>query len=103
MFAAASLSFSTAALAGSARDYLNAPVDAWLVNYNSGYSTSITPEDGTDISFRTRSNVFLQSLVLTPASKRECNEAEPNSRTQSQSSPSRRKRWNGRTWNVEPS
>jgi Putative MetA-pathway of phenol degradation len=62
---AAWLSFSSAAFAGSARDYLNAPVDSWLVNYNSGYSTSITPEDGTDISSRTRSNVFLQSVILT--------------------------------------
>jgi hypothetical protein len=34
--AAACPSFSTAAFAGSARDYLNAPVDAWLVMYNAG-------------------------------------------------------------------
>jgi hypothetical protein len=52
-FVAAWALFSTAAFTGSARDYLNASVDAWLVNYNSGYSTSITPEDGTDISLRT--------------------------------------------------
>jgi hypothetical protein len=39
----------TIAHAGSARDYLNAPVDAWLATFGSGYSTSITPEDGTDI------------------------------------------------------
>lgn len=44
---------------------MNAPIDAWLVTYNAGYSTSITPEDGTDISSRTRSNVFLQSLIAT--------------------------------------
>ena len=62
---AACLSFSSIANAGSARDYLNAPIDAWLVNYNSGYATSITPEDGTDISSSTRSNVFLQSVVVT--------------------------------------
>jgi hypothetical protein len=55
----------TAAFAGSARDYLNAPVDAWLVMYNAGYVTSVTPEDGTDISSRTVSNAFLQSVVLT--------------------------------------
>ncbi|MGA9322714.1 MAG: hypothetical protein WBW06_16820 [Xanthobacteraceae bacterium] len=54
-FVAAWVLLSTAAFAGSARDYLNAPVDAWLVNYNSGYSTSITSEDGTDISSRRRS------------------------------------------------
>jgi hypothetical protein len=57
--------FSTIAYAGAARDYLNAPIDAWLITYNAGYLTSVTPEDGTDISSRTRSNVFLQSLVLT--------------------------------------
>jgi hypothetical protein len=55
----------TIAHAGSARDYLNAPVDAWLATFGAGYSTSITPEDGTDISSRTRSNVFFQSVVLT--------------------------------------
>ncbi|HWW33753.1 MAG TPA: hypothetical protein VNZ23_00800 [Xanthobacteraceae bacterium] len=63
--AAACPSFSTAAFAGSARDYLNAPVDAWLVMYNAGYVTSVTPEGGTDISSRTVSNAFLQSVVLT--------------------------------------
>jgi len=63
--AAAILSFSTAAYAGSARDYLNAPVDAWMVTYNAGYVTSITPEDGTDISSRRVSNAFLQSVALT--------------------------------------
>jgi hypothetical protein len=63
--AAAGLSFSTAAHAGSARDYLNAPVDAWMVTYNAGYVTSVTPEDGTDISSRTVSNAFLQSVALT--------------------------------------
>ena len=31
------------AYAGSARDYLNAPVDTWLLNYNAGYTTSVTP------------------------------------------------------------
>jgi hypothetical protein len=55
VFVAACVLLSTAAFAGSARDYLNAPVDAWLVDYNSGYSTSITSEDGTDISSRRRS------------------------------------------------
>jgi hypothetical protein len=62
---AACLSFSTIALAGSARDYLNAPIDSWLTIYNAGYSTSVTPEDGTDTSPGTRSNVFAQSLVIT--------------------------------------
>ena len=45
---AAVLWSGVAAHAGSARDYLNAPVDTWLLNYNAGYTTSVTPEDGTD-------------------------------------------------------
>lgn len=49
----------------SARDYLNAPVDTWLTFANSNYSTSVTPEDGTDVSSRLRTNVFSQSVVLT--------------------------------------
>jgi Putative MetA-pathway of phenol degradation len=53
------------ALAGSARDYLNAPVDTWLLNYNAGHTTSVTPEDGTDTVPGVRSNVFAQSIVLT--------------------------------------
>jgi hypothetical protein len=63
--AAAFLSYSGATYAGSARDYLNAPVDAWMVTYNAGYVTSVTPEDGTDISSRTASNVLLQAVALT--------------------------------------
>ena len=51
--------------AGSARDYLNAPVDTWLLNYNAGHTTSVTPEDGTDTVPGVRSNVFAQSIVLT--------------------------------------
>jgi hypothetical protein len=51
--------------AGSARDYLNAPVDTWLLTYNAGYTTSVTPEDGTDTIPGVRSNVFAQSVVLT--------------------------------------
>jgi hypothetical protein len=51
--------------AGSARDYLNAPVDSWFGFYNTGYAASVTPEDGLDISARTRTNVVPQSLVLT--------------------------------------
>ena len=53
------------ARAGSARDYLNAPVDTWLLNYNAGYTRSVTPEDGTDTVPGVRSNVFAQSIVLT--------------------------------------
>jgi hypothetical protein len=53
------------AAAGSARDYLNAPVDSWLVTYGAGYSTSVTPEDGTDTIPGVRSNVVAQSLVIT--------------------------------------
>jgi hypothetical protein len=53
------------ARAGSARDYLNAPVDTWLLNYNAGHTTSVTPEDGTDTVPGVRSNVVAQSIVLT--------------------------------------
>lgn len=63
--AAVSLSFPAAAWAGSARDYLNAPIDSWLTFYNASYSKSVTPEDGTDISSSTRSNAFIQSAVIT--------------------------------------
>jgi hypothetical protein len=62
---ASSVSFSTIACAGSARDYLNAPIDSWLTTYNAGYSTSVTPEDGTDTTSSIRSNVFVQSVVIT--------------------------------------
>ena len=55
----------TAAHAGSARDYLNAPVDTWLAIYNAGYTSAVTPEDGADLVPGIRSNVFAQSLVLT--------------------------------------
>jgi hypothetical protein len=57
--------FSTIACAGSARDYLNAPIDSWLTTYNASYSASVTPEDGTDVSSRARSNVFGQSVVIS--------------------------------------
>ena len=62
---AALLSFSITAHAGSARDYLNAPVDTWLFNYNTNYTTSLTPEDGTDTIPGVRANVFAHSVVLT--------------------------------------
>ena len=61
----AAILWSAAAYAGSARDYLNAPVDTWLLNYNASYTTSLTPEDGTDTVPGVRSNVFAQSVVLT--------------------------------------
>jgi Putative MetA-pathway of phenol degradation len=63
--AAASLWASVAVYAGSARDYLNAPVDTWLINYNANHTTSLTPEDGTDTVPGVRSNVFAQSIVLS--------------------------------------
>ncbi|AIN19456.1 metA-pathway of phenol degradation family protein [Yersinia rochesterensis] len=53
------------ALCGSARDYLNAPIDAWLGFYNAGYSSSVTPEDGMDITSDVRANVLSQSFMLT--------------------------------------
>jgi Putative MetA-pathway of phenol degradation len=57
--------FSSTGLAGSARDYLNAPIDSWLTFYNVGYSTSVTPEDGMDVTSSIRANVLSQSLVVT--------------------------------------
>src|SRR5271166_774600 len=62
---AGSLALMTGAHAGSARDYLNAPVDTWLAIYNAGYTSAVTPEDGDDLVPGARSNVFAQSLVLT--------------------------------------
>ena len=59
------LSSPSNALAGSARDYLNAPIDSWLAFYNAGYAASVTPEDGLDVAARIRTNVAAQSLVLT--------------------------------------
>jgi hypothetical protein len=58
-------SLSSGAEAGSARDYLNAPIDSWLVSYGAGYSSSVTPEDGTDTIPGIRADVFAQSLVIT--------------------------------------
>jgi outer membrane putative beta-barrel porin/alpha-amylase len=52
-------------LAGSARDYLNAPIDTWLTFYNFGYSTLVTPEDGIDVTSSVTSNVLSQSIVIT--------------------------------------
>jgi hypothetical protein len=54
-----------AAGAGSARDYLNAPVDMWLTFANSAFSRSVTPEDGLDVSSRLRSDVFSQTAIVT--------------------------------------
>jgi hypothetical protein len=62
---AGSLALLNDARAGSARDYLNAPVDTWLAIYNASYTSAVTPEDGTDTVPGTRSNVFAQSIVLT--------------------------------------
>ena len=59
------LSMPNNALSGSARDYLNAPIDSWLAFYNVGYAASVTPEDGLDVAARIRTNVVSQSLVLT--------------------------------------
>jgi hypothetical protein len=57
--------FPGTASAGSARDYLNAPIDTWLTFYNVGYATSVTPEDGMDLTSSIRSNVLSQSVVIT--------------------------------------
>jgi hypothetical protein len=66
LFGATVLTPRPAAAQGrSARDYLNAPIDSWLTFANSNYSTSVTPEDGTDIASRVRSNVFSETFILT--------------------------------------
>ncbi len=65
VFLGGALLSSDAAAAGSARQYLNAPVDTWLVQYGAGYSSSVTPEDGTDTIPGVRANVAVQSLVVT--------------------------------------
>src|SRR5215471_3094858 len=57
--------FPSTGLAGSARDYLNAPIDSWLTFYNVGYFTSVTPEDGMDETPSIRANVLSQSVVVT--------------------------------------
>jgi hypothetical protein len=57
--------FAEVGLAGSARDYLNAPIDTWLTFYNFGYSTSVTPEDGMDVTSNVLTNVLSQSIVVT--------------------------------------
>lgn len=51
--------------AGSARDYLSAPIDSWLAFYNTGYSRSVTPEDDLGITPSVRTNVVSQSVVIT--------------------------------------
>jgi hypothetical protein len=53
--------FPGTGLAGSARDYLNAPIDSWLTFYNVGYSTSVTPEDGMDVTSSHPDNGLLGS------------------------------------------
>ncbi len=58
-------SLPPAALAGSARDYLNAPIDTWMTFYNFGAFQSVTPEDGLDVASSVRSNVLAQSVVIT--------------------------------------
>jgi len=52
------------ASAGSARDYLNAPIDSWFAIYNAGYAASVTPEDGLDVTAQIRTNVALQASSL---------------------------------------
>src|SRR4051794_10220598 len=50
---------------GSARDYLNAPINTWLTFSNSGYWMSVTPEDGLDVTSPIRTNVFSQAVIVT--------------------------------------
>ena len=61
----AALCWPSSVRAGSARDYLNAPIDSWFGFYNAGYAASVTPEDGLNVTARVRTNVVSQSLVLT--------------------------------------
>jgi hypothetical protein len=61
---AALTAFPGTGLVGSARDYLNAPIDTWLMFYNFGYSTLVTPDDGMDVT-SSASNVLSQSVVVT--------------------------------------
>ncbi|HET6185007.1 MAG TPA: transporter [Acetobacteraceae bacterium] len=62
---AALVALPTATRAGSARDYLNVPVDSWLATYNFGAFSAVTPEDGTDVTSSLRSNVIMQSIAAT--------------------------------------
>jgi hypothetical protein len=59
------LSLPSKVSAGSARDYLNAPIDSWFALYNGGYAASVTPEVGLDVTVRMRTNAASQSVVLT--------------------------------------
>jgi hypothetical protein len=52
-------------LAGSARDFLNAPIDTWLTFYDFGSSTLVTSEDGLDVTSSITSNIVSQSVVVT--------------------------------------
>jgi hypothetical protein len=65
LWTAGILAQTVVARAGSARDYLNAPIDTWLTFYNSGYFTSVTPEDGLDVTSPIRTNVLAESAVIT--------------------------------------
>jgi hypothetical protein len=62
-----SLPLSGVAMAGKARDYLNAPKDTWVTFYNAGYSTSVTPvEGGEDFGVpEIGTNVWSQSVIIT--------------------------------------
>lgn len=55
--------FPRTGLAGSARDYLNAPIDTWLKFYNVSYPTSVTPEEGTDVTSSIRSNAAEEKFI----------------------------------------
>ena len=59
------ISTARTGVAGSARDYLNAPIDTWLTTYNVGSFASVTPEDGMDVTSSIETNVLAQSLVIT--------------------------------------
>ncbi|MGM0813058.1 transporter [Thioalkalivibrio sp.] len=55
------------ALAGKARDYLNAPVNTWVTFYNLGFSTSVAPvSEGADYGIAgITTDVTSQSLILS--------------------------------------
>ncbi len=64
---AAALIASTSAVAGKARDYLNAPVNTWVTFYNLGFSNSDAPvAEGADYGIAgLMTDVTSQSLILS--------------------------------------
>ncbi len=49
----------------SACSDLNAPIDTWLTFSNTVYLTSVTPEDGLEVTSHIRSHVASQAVIIT--------------------------------------